>query len=169
MLKKVFFSLFSNVDLSDLQSFIYLAFLKCSITITEKEVTTTLKRFRLDKTSSSNEIINRLLKACTDTLTKLLTSLFQICVTLKYHSRIFKETHTIALKKSEKVDYTTSKTYRSIALLNTLRKTLEFIMTEKIAYLIERFQLLSETQMRDRKSRSTNTTLELLIEQIHTI
>ena len=120
MLKETFFSLSSNADLSDLQNFIYLAFLKCFITITEKEVTTTLKRFRLDKASSSNEIINRLLIAYVNTLIKLLTLLFQTCVTLKYHFKIFKETHIIALKKSKKIDYTTSKTYRLIALLNTI-------------------------------------------------
>ena len=140
-----------------------------TITITEKEVTTTLKRFRFDKALNSNEIINRLLIAYINTFIKLLTSLFQTCVTLKYYFSIFKETHTIALKMSKKVDYITSKTYKLITLLNTIRRALKFIMIEKIAYLIERFQLLSETQMRSRKNRFTNSTLKLLTEQIHTI
>ena len=73
MLKETFFSFSSNANLSNLQSFIYSASSKCFITITEKEVTTILKRFRFDKASNSNEIINRLLAACTDILTKFLT------------------------------------------------------------------------------------------------
>ena len=169
MLKEAFFSSSSSANLIDLQRFIYSASLKCLVTITEKEVLAALIRSRLDKASNSNEITNRLLAACKGTLTKLLTPLFQACATLKYHSRIFREAHTIALKKSGKVDYITSKAYRLIALLNTMKKALKFIMTEKIAYLIERFQLLLETQMRGRKDRSTDFALELLTEQIHTI
>ena len=42
-------------------------------------------------------------------------------------------------------------------------------MANKITYLAERFKLLPETQMGARKNRSTESALELLTEQVHTI
>ena len=143
--------------------------MNCFIKITEKEIVTTLCRLKFDKTFESNDITNRILKTCIQSLTTLLTSLFQICVLLRYHSRTFKKTHIITLKKMRKNDYMSSKVYRLIALLNTQNKTLKFIMTERIAYLTEHHKLLSKTQMRNRKSRFTDTTLELLTKQIHIV
>ena len=169
MLKEVFFSFLSNADLSDLQKYTYSAFIKCFMTIVKKEIVATLSRLRLDKTSEFDDITNRILKTCIDSLTRLLTSLFQTCATLKYHSRAFKETHIITLKKIKKTDYTTSKVYKSIILLNTISKTLEFIMIEKIAYLIEHHELLSKTQMRNRKNRFIDIVLELLTKQMHIV
>ena len=169
MLKEAFFPPPPSANLTDLQGFIYPASLECPVTITEKEVLAALIRSRPDKAPGSDGITNRLLAACKGTLTKLLTPLFQACATLEYHPRTFREAHTIALKKPGKADYTTPKAYRPIALLNTMGKALESIMAEKIAYLAERFQLLPETQMGGRKGRSTDSALELLTEQIHTV
>lgn len=44
------------------------------------------------------------------------------------------------------MDYANHKGYRSIALLNALRKVTKSIMREKISYLAEKYQLLPETQ-----------------------
>ena len=107
MLKEVFFFSSSSADLSDLQRYIYSAHMNCLMKIVKKEIVATLNRSKLDKTSKSNDITNRILKTCIESLTKLLTSLFQICVSLRYHSRPFRETHIITLKKMRKVDYTT--------------------------------------------------------------
>ena len=135
----------------------------------EKKIVETLSRSRLDKTSRFDDITNRILKTCIVSLTRLLTSLFQTCVILRYHSRAFRETHIITLKKMRKADYTTSKVYKSIVLLNTMSKALEFIIIEKIAYLIEHHELLSKTQMKNRKNRFTDIALELLTKQMHIV
>ena len=169
MLKEVFFSSSLSVDLSNLQRYIYSTHTNCLMKIVEKEIVATLSRSRLDKTSESNDITNRILKTCIESLTKLLTSLFQTCVFLKYHSRAFRKTHIITLKKMRRTDYTTSKVYKSIVLLNTLNKALEFIMIEKIAYLTEHHRLLSKTQIRNRKDRFTDIALELLTKQMHIV
>ena len=42
-------------------------------------------------------------------------------------------------------------------------------MARRLGELAEQHQLLLDTQMGNRKNRSTETALELLIEQIHTI
>ena len=99
----------------------------------------------------------------------MLTSLFQACVTLEYHSRIFKKTHSITLKKLSNSNYFISKTYRFIVLLNTLDKALKIVIIYKFTYLAKKFKLLSNTQIRVRRNRSTKSALKLLIEQIYTI
>ena len=129
----------------------------------------TLTRSKFDKISKLDDITNRILKTCFQKLNSLLTSLFQACVTLKYHSRVFKETHSITLKKLNKSNYYTSKIYRFIILLNMLNKVLKTVMTNKITYLAKKFKLFSNTQIRIRRNRSTKSALKLLIEQIHTI
>ena len=135
----------------------------------KKKITQIICRSKIDKTSNFDEILNRILKTCFEFLTAVLTSLFQTCIIHAYHSRAFRAAHTITLKKSEKDDYTTTKIYRSIALLNTLRKMLKFIIVTKVDYLTKHHELLSESQMRERRDRSTKTALKLLIEQIHTV
>ena len=77
--------------------------------------------------------------------------------------------NTIALKKIDKGDYTTRKAYRPIALLNTLSKVMESIIGSKITYLVEKHRLLPDTHMGARKGRSTESILELLTKQVHTI
>ena len=122
-----------------------------------------------DKVSGPDGITNRILKACSQKLIPLLTPLFQGCVTLGYHPRAFREAHSVTLKKPGKPDYSTPKAYRPIALLNTLGKALKAVMADKITYLAEEFKLLPDTQMGARRNRSTESALELLVEQIHTV
>ncbi len=98
-----------------------------------------------------------------------LLNLFRVCVELSYHLLCFRETHIIALKKSRKKNYTNIKTYKSIVLLNILNKALKSIIAQRINNLTKAHDLLSINQMSERKNRSCETTLELLIEQIHTI
>ena len=81
----------------------------------------------------------------------------------------FKEAHVIVLRKSNKEDYAQPKTYRPIALLNTLDKTLKSIIAVRIDYLTEFNALLPKEQMRGRQARSTKSALELLTKQIHTV
>ena len=48
-------------------------------------------------------------------------------------------------------------------------KTLESIMSKKLSFLAESHKFLPEIQMRARPGMSTETAIELLTEQIHTI
>jgi len=73
------------------------------------------------------------------------------------------------LKKPEKSDYTNPSAYRSIALLNTLGKVLEAVISNRIKFITERYDLLSDTQYGARTNRATETALQQIIEKIHTI
>ncbi len=99
----------------------------------------------------------------------LLISLFDACIQQAYHSKIFKAINIITLKKTDKEDYTISKAYRSIVLLNIMRKILTFIMSKKISWITKTYRLLLDTFMRCRKKRFIETILKLLIEQIHIV
>ena len=50
-----------------------------------------------------------------------------------------------------------------------MNKTLESIIIRRITYLIKRYNVFSEIQMKTKSNYLTETTLEFLIEQIHTI
>jgi hypothetical protein len=161
MLRKIFFLAFLSTDLFDIKSSFYSTTITCLITITEKKMKKILKRFALNKTSSSNEISFRILRVCFKTLTTILIFLFQSCIELSYHSTVFKMINTITIKKLEKDDF--------IVLLNTLNKSLESIINKKIFYLTKTHRLLLDTQMRIKRSRFIESALKLLTKQIHIV
>jgi hypothetical protein len=65
--------------------------------------------------------------------------------------------------------YNEAKSYRPIALLDTLGKALEKIVAKQLAQLAEEHHMLPDQQMGARQQRDITTTLELLTEQIHTV
>ncbi len=167
---ELFFSDTVNANLSDISTHNYSnAVNEMFELIDEDEIRKAIKRCKSNSASKSNDISNRVLKVLVNKLISHFLNLFRVCVELNYHSRCFRKTHIIALKKSRKKNYTNIKTYRSIVLLNILDKALKLIIAQRISDLTKTHDLLSINQMSERRNRSCETTLELLIEQIHTI
>jgi hypothetical protein len=162
MLREIFFLAFLSTNLFDIENSFHSTTITCLITIIKKKMKKILKQLVLDKISSSDEISFRILRVCFKTLTIILTSFFQSCIELSYHSTVFKMINTITIKKLEKDDYIVLKAYRLIALLNTLSKLLESIIDKKIFYLTKTHRLLLDTQMRVRRSRFIESILKLL-------
>ncbi len=83
---------------------------------------------------------------------------------LNYHLKIWREGTRIILKKSNKLNYSISKTYRIITLLNCLGKVAEKIIAVQLSYTAEiNDKLLNFDQMKDRKQRSAiNAVLNLV-------
>ena len=79
-----------------------------------------------------------MLKMLRETMTKKLIFIYQACIDVQYHSKLFREAKTIMLKKVEKSDYIFFKVYILITLLNTINKTLKLIMTNKITKLAKK-------------------------------
>ena len=138
-------------------------------TITQAEVEEILGKLPNNKAPGPDGIPNQLLKECRKTLSRDLTELFNACISLGYHPKRFKESTTIVLRKPQKPRYDTPKSYRPIALLNTMGKLLEKLVANRISKAAEDFNLLPEEQMGARPKRSTISAVELLTEQIHTI
>ncbi len=169
-LSNLFFSNTIEIDLIDMSNFNYLnVVLKSSFLIMKDEIRQTIKRCKLNSASKSNDIFNRIFKIFVNKLMTHLINLFRVCVALNYHSRCFREINIIILKKSKKKNYTNVKTYKSIVLLNTFDKILKSIIARRISDLTKTHDLLLVNQMNERKNRSCETVLKLLMKQIHTI
>jgi retron-type reverse transcriptase len=137
--------------------------------IREEEIHEALQHVTNDKAPGPDQIPNRVLKAAEEWLTPKLYKLFNATVRIGYHPKTWKSAITLALRKPNKDDYTLVGAYRPIALLNSMGKILELVMSRKLSKLAENNDLLPETQIGARKGRSTETALQLLTEQVHTI
>ncbi len=142
---------------------------KTKTRIQKNEIKQMIKRCKSNNILEFDDISNRILKILCTELMFLSMNLFRICVELNYHSRCFKIAHIIAFKKFNKKDYFDVKTYKFITLLNTLNKILKSIIIWRINNLTKTHDMFFASQMSDRKNRSCETTLKLLIEQIHTM
>jgi hypothetical protein len=170
LLIEFFFSNTTNANLDDISTYIYLnAVDETFELIDENEIKRAIKQCKSNNASRFDDISNRVLKILVNKLISHFLNLFRVCAKLNYHSLYFRETHIIALKKSRKKNYANIKTYKSIVLLNILDKALELIIAQRINDLTKTHDLLSISQMSERKNRSCETTLELFIEQIHTV
>ena len=73
------------------------------------------------------------------------------------------------MKKPQKPDYSEPKAYRPIALLNTLRKALEAVISIRIREYVEANRLLLKEQIGARKERSVETALELITDTVYIV
>ncbi len=78
-----------------------------------------------------------------------------------------REDTKIILKKSDKLNYSISKIYRIITLLNCLDKVAEKIIAVQLSYTAEiNDKLLNFDQMKDRKQRSAIKTVLNLVHSV---
>ncbi len=81
----------------------------------------------------------------------------------------FKKTITIMLRKSRKKKYSKLSFFKFIALLNTLNKILELIISKHLRYIVETYDTLLNTQIKVRRQCLIDMTLQLITKKIHTI
>ena len=95
--------------------------------------------------------------------------MFQAYLDKRVQPDHFKSACTVMLKKPGKSDYTSPSSYRLIALLNTLRKVLEAVISNRIKFTAETYDLLPDTQYGARTNRAIETALQQITEKIHII
>lgn len=120
-----------------------------------------------NKAPGTDDITNGILHRTLDILLPSLHKLFNACLQLGYCPAHFKETITVALQKPGKDDYSQPKSYRPIALLNTLGKVLEAVIANRLTYLADTYQLLPSRHTGGRKLASTDHAIHLLLQRIH--
>ena len=76
MFKNSFFSFALNVDLNDINNFIYAKSLELTKVINKEEINKAIAKLKTDKTFKTNQIFNRMLKTLRETMTKKLTLIF---------------------------------------------------------------------------------------------
>ena len=166
LFKDSFFPQQKEADLSDIESYAYPSTVEWP-PFTQREVRMALSMAATRKAPGPDRIPNLVLRMLTDILTPSLTRLFNACLSFGYCPEHFKVAETVALRKPGKEDYTQVKSYRPVALLNTLGKVLEKMVARRLSELVERFSLLPETHMGGRKGVSTDHALHWLLERIH--
>ncbi len=169
ILREKFFFSPSQVNVNNItESFISLT-VSFNSRIIEDEVKQTIKWVKANKALNASDISNRALQVSLAELISVLTSLFNAFVIHKYHSKQFKKTQTIVLCKSKKSDYINSKMYWLIALLDIMSKALKSIMIKRLSDIVETHHMLSNAQMRARRKWFMISTLNLLVDQVHTV
>jgi len=108
--EKFFFSFFQTNVNNITNSFILLT-MSSDLCISEDEVRQIIRRVKADKALNVSNISNRVLQTNLVKLISILMSLFNACVTHRYHSKQFKKAQMIVLCKLKKSNYTDSKTY----------------------------------------------------------
>jgi hypothetical protein len=97
-------------------------------------------------------------------LVQAMQSLITAVIKASYYLHRFRSTRTIVLCKPQKPDYLDLGVWRLIALLSTIGKIIKTLAACRLSALAEQEGLLLDTQMRNRKVRSIDTALDLLIE-----
>jgi ribonuclease HI len=134
--------------------------------VTEQEVLEAIQNMSPDKAPGPDGIPNRLLHLLAPIITPILTQIFDACVRLGYNPSHFQDGITVAMKKPGKRDLRIPKSYRPVALLNTIAKVLEAVIAQRISYAVERYKLLPNTHLGGRKAISTDHALQLIIQRI---
>ncbi|KAI9043120.1 uncharacterized protein KD926_004623 [Aspergillus affinis] len=97
---------------------------------------------------------------------KALTGIFNACIRLGHNPGYFQQFITVVLRKAAPRDYRIAKSYRPIALLNTLGKILEAAIATRIAYALEEHSLLPRGHLGGRKGISVDHLIQLLMDAI---
>jgi hypothetical protein len=72
------------------------------------------------------------------------------------------------LQKPSKPDYSEPRAWRPIIFLSTLGKVIKILLACWLSILAEQENLLLDSQIGNRKNRSVETALNLLVDQIYT-
>ena len=134
--------------------------------ITEEEVAKAIQSLPNKKAPGATGVPNSFLKAMGPRLAAALALITQACLDWEYYPQTFKTARTVALRKPGKGDYQTPKSWRPIALLETLGKVVETVIAARVRDFAESKGLLPEAQMGARRGRSTETAVALLLARI---
>lgn len=166
LLQKRFFLLPPDADLSDITAANYPTPIKVDqITITE--VHQAIMRPAPFKAPGPTIIPNIILQHLALILSPLLQRIFNSSSELGYYTKLFRNSVTISMQKSQKDDYTHVKSYRPIALLDIIGKVLELILAKRISALAEIYHLLPKTHFGRRRNTSTEHAVQYLVEKTY--
>ena len=166
VLRQSFFPPPYQADLTDLEGYQYPPPIDCP-DITVAEIERAIRRASPSKAPGTDDIPNGVLHQTLDILLPSLCILFNACLRQGYCPAHFKQAITVVLRKPGKDDYTRPKSYRPIALLNTLGKALEAIVANRLAYLADVYGLLPSRHTGGRKLASTDHAIHFLLQKIH--
>ena len=134
--------------------------------ITINKIRKTISQAPPKKAPKGDTIPNLILKKTLKLLLPHLHRIFNAYITNEYYPDHFRTSVTVVLPKPGK-NHSIPKDYRPIALLNTIEKTMKFILARRIAYLAKTHNLLPSTHMGGRRLRSCEHDIHYLLERIY--
>ncbi|KAI9039454.1 reverse transcriptase [Aspergillus affinis] len=136
--------------------------------LAEHEVLRCIRKAPSDKAPGPDGIPNKVWHWLGEvpSFVKALTSVFNACIRLGHNPGYFQQSITVVFRKAAPRDYRVAKSYRPIALLNTLGKILEAAIATRIAYALEEYSLLPRGHLGGRKGISVDHLIQLLMDAI---
>ncbi|GMG17201.1 unnamed protein product [Aspergillus oryzae] len=136
--------------------------------ITEAEVSKAVRRAPPDKAPGPDAIPNKVWHTliAVPAVLKVVTLLFNACVRTGHNPHHFQSSTTVVLRKPGPRDYRIPKSYRPVALLNTLGKVLESVIATRISWALEEYQILPKTHLGGRKGISTDHAIQLILDRV---
>ncbi len=161
-------SFFLQVPNTDLEDFGHTAYPDSVAfpTIAIEEIQKAILKFLSQSALGTDNIPNKILKIGLPLIIPCLHWLFNSSLNLGYCTRHFWDSITISVRKPGKPYYHNPKAYRPIALMNTIKKTLNFIVANRLSWAAEKFELLPRGHIGGRKSESLEYALHLLLESV---
>ena len=150
VLIELFFSSPVQADLSDISESIYPRLYNIN-NITRNEIARAVFKSSSKKVPRLDDIPNLVLERTADIMLPIYEKLFNKYLETGYYPQYFRASITVALRKLDKEDYTSPKTWRPIALLNTIGKVIEGVIATRISYLAEENKLLPNIYIEGRK------------------
>jgi hypothetical protein len=175
-LREAFFPAPPEADLSDIESNRNQPE-KPQITfppIMEQELADSIRRAPPNKAPGADGIPNKVWRliagesASQRVFMSTVLDIFNACLRTGHNPRHFQTSITVTLRKAGPRDYRLPKTYRPVALLNTLGKVLEAIIATRIAWAVEEYRLLPDTHLGGRKGVSVDHAIQLIHDRVHT-
>jgi len=111
-------------------------------------------------------IPNIVLTRCIDTILEHVYHIYRAVFDIGVYYEPWQHWNTIVLRKPGKARYDTAKSYRPIALLNTLHKLLTSITAELLIYWGEHHKLLPPMHFGGRPGRTTTDAVHLLAQTV---
>ncbi|PCG88661.1 Reverse transcriptase [Penicillium occitanis (nom. inval.)] len=167
LLSKTFFPAIPEADLADNDDTIYPEQLPFP-EIKRHKIKQVIRSTPADKPPGDNNIPNSFWHESVG-IPVVLDTLYQIynaCIRTGYNPSQFQRSITVVLRKGGKDrDYRIPKWYRPVALLNTLGKVLEAVVTRRISYAVEAEGLLPRSHLGRRKGISTDHAIQIILDQ----
>jgi len=131
------------------------------------DVGAVLKKMKPWKALGPDRIPNGLLKTLGKPLRERLAGVVEASLKRGYYPKVFRSARTVVLPK-DKTEIDLPGSWRPIALLRTIGKTVEAIVAKRLTEAVERTGRLPEEQMGNRKGRSYEDALKVITELIGT-
>ena len=130
------------------------------------EVHREIRRLAANKAPGPDEIPNSLFKHCAQELVPSLHNIFNATIDLEHYPKQWKQSKTVVIRKPGRHTYMVTKSYRPIALMNTMGKILSAIVARKLMAAVETLQLLPNSHFGGRPGRTTTDAIHYLVHLI---